>query len=103
MLGLAAQQPGAQRVERRDPHRPAVAIEQPLDPRAHLLGGLVGEGDGEDLVGTGVPLEHQPGDAMGDDPCLPGAGAGEDQQRAVDVHDRGPLFGVEGGEEIHWG
>ena len=50
---LAAQQPRAQRVERRDPHLPAVDAEQRLDARAHLLGGLVGEGDGQDAIRLG--------------------------------------------------
>ena len=49
---LAPQQARAQRVERRDPHRPAVGAEQRLDARAHLLRRLVGEGDREHAVGT---------------------------------------------------
>ena len=32
---------------------------------------------------------------------LPGAGAGEDQQRSVGVQDRFALFGIEGVEELH--
>ena len=71
---LAPQQPGAQRVERRDPHLPAVDAEQRLDARPHLLGGLVGERDGEDAIGIGEPFADQVGDAMRDDARLAGAG-----------------------------
>ena len=60
---LAAQQPRAQRVERRDPHPAAVGAEQRLDARAHLLRGLVGEGDGEDLVGLRVAVADEIRDA----------------------------------------
>ena len=38
---------------------------------------------------------------MGDDARLARTRAGQDQQRAIDVLDRGALFGVEGGEEVH--
>ena len=66
---------------------------------AHFLGGLVGEGDGEDLVGLRVAVGDEVRDAMRDDARLARARAGEDQQRAVDVQDRFALFGVEGCEE----
>ena len=53
--------------------------------------------------GCGVAVADQVGDAAGDDARLAGAGAGEDQQRAVDVQDRFALFGIQGVEEIHIG
>ena len=52
---LAAQQPRAERVERRDPQPAAVDAEQAADALAHLLGGLVREGDREHLVRLGEP------------------------------------------------
>ena len=97
---LAPQQPRAQRVERRDPHLPAVDAEQRLDARPHLLGGLVGEGDGEDAVGLGEPLADEVGDAMRDDARLARARAGEDQQRTFGLENGFLLFGIEAGEEI---
>ena len=85
----------------------AVGAEQRLDARAHLLGRLVGERDREDFVRLGVAVADEVGDAAGDDARLAGPGAGEDQQRPVDVQDGLALFGVEGVEELHrargWG
>ena len=52
---LAPQQPRAHRVERRDPHAPAVRAQQARDARAHFLGGLVGEGDREHLLVAANP------------------------------------------------
>jgi hypothetical protein len=65
-----------------------------VDALAHLAGGLVGEGDGEDAPG-GHALFEELGDAVGDDARLAGARAGEDQQRRAAVVDGRLLFGVE--------
>jgi hypothetical protein len=54
--------------------------EQLVDALAHFAGGFIGEGDGEDGVGSDVFLLDEPGDAMGDDASFTGAGAGEDEQ-----------------------
>jgi hypothetical protein len=62
--------------------------EEQLDALAHLLRGLVREGDREDLAGARAPGVDEVGDAVGEHPRLPGAGAREDQQRAVAVGDR---------------
>ena len=51
--------------------------------------------------GSRVAVADEVGDAAGDDARLARAGAGEDQQRPVDVKDRFALFGVEGVEELH--
>ena len=53
--------------------------------------------------GLRVAVADEIGDAAGDDARLAGAGAGEDQQRAVEVQNRFALFGVEGVEELHVG
>ena len=68
---------------------------------AHFLGGLVGERDGEDFVRLGVAVADEIRDAAGDDARLARAGAGEDEQRPVDVQDRFALFGIQGVEELH--
>ena len=47
-----------------------------------------------------MPSEIRIGDAMRDDARLPGARAGQDQQRPFGVADGRLLFGIEGGEEI---
>ncbi len=61
--------------------------EEELDALAHLLGGLVGEGDGQQLAGAGATGLHEPGDAVREHARLARAGAREDQQRAVAVGD----------------
>ena len=69
-----------------------MAGSQPLDAAAHLLGGLVGEGQGEDLLARGR-LGQQSGDAMGDHAGLSAARPGQDQQGAFDVQN-GLALGV---------
>jgi hypothetical protein len=86
VVRFAPQQSRAERVERGDPHRAAVHVEQPLDTLAHFLGGLVGEGDRHDLIGVGDALRDEPGDPMRDDARFPGARSSKNQERAV-----GPL------------
>ena len=93
---LAAQQPRAEGVKRRDPHAGDLGAEERLDARPHLLRRLVGEGDREDFVGLRVAVADEVGDAAGDDARLARPRAGEDEQRAVQVQDRLALFGVEG-------
>ena len=88
--GVFPQQPGAEAVERADPDRPARG--QPLHPAAHLLGRLVGEGQGEDLL-VGDAFGQQPGDAVGDHPGLSAARPGQDQQRPFEVQ-HGLALGV---------
>ena len=51
LLGLAAQDPHARRVEGAGPDRPRPRAHQPADAVAHLPRRLVGEGDGEDRLG----------------------------------------------------
>ncbi len=67
------------------------------DALLHLGGGLVGEGDGEDFRRRDFPLQHV-GDAAGDGAGLPGAGAGQDHDRAIEIGDRLALGVVEGFE-----
>ncbi len=71
--------------------------EQPVDALAHLAGGLVGEGDGQDGVRRDALLADQPGDAAGDDAGLARAGSGENQQGAFGGLDGGALFGIQVG------
>ena len=57
------------------------ATQQTLDPFCHLTGGLVGEGDGQDIPGTDAAVVNQMGDAVGNDTGLARACAGQDQKR----------------------
>ena len=79
----------------------AVGAEQRLDARPHLFGRLVGERDREDFVRLRVAVADEIGDAAGDDAGLARPGAGEDQQRPLDMKNRFALFGIERLEELH--
>ncbi len=76
-----------------------VAAKQAPDALAHLAGGLVGEGDGEDAPRGDAALADQVGDAVRDDAGLAGAGAGEDEQRAVTVGDRLDLGRIQAAQQ----
>ena len=53
-----------------------------LDPLLHLVGGLVGERDGEDLERAHAVVSDQVGDAVREHPGLAGPGSGHHQERA---------------------
>ncbi len=108
----ATGQTGGLRVAAEDLQRPAVEgadkapakglAEQGLDPFAHLEGRLVGEGHGGDLGVAGPVVGQEVGDAVGQNPGLARARAGEDQQRSGAVGDRFALRIVEViGESAH--
>ena len=81
----------AGRVEGGHPHPLAPWPDQLGHPRAHLVGGLVGEGDGQDLPGFGVAGGDEVGDAPGQHPGLARSGAGHDEQGPTPVDHRLPL------------
>ena len=62
---------------------------------AHLPGGLVGEGDGQDGFGGKAALPDQPGYLGRDDAGLAGARAGQDEEIAALVPNGVQLFGIE--------
>ncbi len=98
-LGLAAQDAHARAVEGGDPHGVGARADQALDALLHLTGGLVGEGDRQDLAGVDVPGGQQVADPVGQDPGLAGAGAGHDEQRGARVHHGGGLLLVQAVQE----
>ncbi len=100
MLGVAAQHPRAQGVEGAKPQALGGLAEDGADPFPHFAGGLVGESDGEHLVGEGALRQQDMGEAGGQHAGLPRAGAGQHQQRAIDGFDGGALFGVEAGQVV---
>jgi len=72
---------------------------EPVDPCLHLVGGLLREGQGEDLLRPRALGGDEPGDAMGDDARLAGARAGQHEQRPVAVRDGPALRAVEAAQE----
>ena len=79
---LGTQDPCARAVERHHPHRARRMPEQQLDALAHLLRGLVREGDREDLARPDAAGLDQPGEPVGQHARLARAGPGEHEQRA---------------------
>ena len=71
-----------------------------LHALAHLLCGLVGEGDCQDVPGRDTFVGDQVGDAVRYDARLAGAGAGENEQRAFRVFDGSALFRIERRKEV---
>ena len=69
-------------------------------PLAHLGGGLVGEGDGQDLPDADVAGGQQVGDAAGEHGRLARAGARHDQQRRALVQHGLALLRVEAVEKL---
>jgi hypothetical protein len=80
LQGVFAQDTVAEGMEGGDLHVGIAVGHQRVDPLLHLGRRLVGEGEGQDLLGAGPAPGDQPGDAAGDDGGLAGAGAGHDQQ-----------------------
>ena len=94
-----ADEPVAKGVKGRDRGVGVAVRDELVDTDRHLVGGLVGEGQGQDLRRLGPMGRDEPGDPPGDDLGLPGAGAGDDEQRPVPVRDRPELVGVEATEQ----
>ena len=81
-------------------HMPRTGIgEHRVEPRQHLLGGLVGEGHRQHAAGRELAGLDQPGDARGQHAGLARAGAGEDQRRLGRQGDGGELLGIEAFEQ----
>jgi len=98
---LAAKQAGAHRVEGHHPRALARVAEQRGDAPPHLLGGLVGEGKRDHLVGAGVAAADEVRDAVRDDARLARPGAGQDEQGTLHPQHRLALLGVELIQEFH--
>jgi len=81
-LGMAAQHARANTVEGAEPgHALDDAADEVADAGLHLAGGLVGEGDGEDLVRPRPPAREDVGDPRGERPGLAGRAARAERRR----------------------
>ena len=98
--GLAPQDPGARRVERRDPHPVGDRTDEGSHPLLHLPRGLVGEGDRQDPEGRDAALGDQVRDPVGEDAGLARSGARDDEERTVGRGDRLVLDRVQAREQI---
>ncbi len=94
-LPVQAQQAVGQAMESADPHAAAAVAQLQVGARAHLAGGLVGEGHRQDAVGRHALDFIEPGDAVGEHAGLAGAGAGQDQIVARRRGDGLALCGVQ--------
>ncbi len=94
-LGLAPQDASAHGVEGADPHGARHGTDERLDARLHLAGGLVREGDGQDLVRPHAVHTDEIGHAMGQHAGLARTGAGQDEQGTFEVLHGPALLGVE--------
>src|SRR5690606_31180966 len=87
-LRVAAQDPGADRVEGSEPgHAFDSTADELPDAFFHLARRLVGEGDGEDLSRPRAAGGKDVGDARREHARLAGAGAGQDQHGALERFD----------------
>ena len=80
---LPAEDPATCGMEGQHPHRPDDAAQQSAQPRAHLVGGLVREGDREDLGRLHATRGDQVPDSIRENTRLPRPGAGDDQHRPL--------------------
>ena len=99
-LTVAAQDAGAQRVERACLHVTAGLADEADDPLAQLAGGTVRERHRQDRPRTDVLHADEVGDPMGEDTRLARAGAGQDQERPFGRGDGAALLGVEPGDDL---
>ena len=95
LFGVLAQDARKDRVERTHADIAAAVIGDHLrDALAHLLGGLVGEGERQDVEGRHALLDHI-GDARGQHARFARTGAGDDERRGVVIDHGIALCGVQ--------
>jgi hypothetical protein len=100
VLGVLAQEPRADRVERARPHRldrcggagPREATENAVDPPRHLRGGAAREGEQHDAARVGAVIDQE-GDTVRERRRLARPGPGDDEQRTSLAHRRAAMLG----------
>ena len=95
VFGVGPQDAPAHAVEGGHPHAAGVRPHQGIEALPHLVGRLVGEGDGKDLPGVHAQILHQVGDTVGEHPGLAGTGTGQHQQGAFGAEYRFALGRVQ--------
>ena len=98
-VAVLLQDGGAEAVEGVDVARVVVPGEG-VNPLAHLVGGLVGEGDAQDVAGQDAQLVHQIGEAVGQRPGLSRTRPGNDPDKAFGGGDGLPLGWIQLLEDI---
>ena len=93
-IGVLAQNPRADGMERAAPERRQLPAQQIGDAPHHFAGGLVGEREQQNSVRRDA-LFQQIGDAIGERARLAGAGAGNDERRAGRRGDGGQLLRIQ--------
>ncbi len=101
VVGLAAQDAGTGGVEGAQGYPAGLLAKQGHHAVLHLTGGLVGEGDRQDVIRAHAHGADQVSDALGQHAGLARARAGQNQYRAQTGGDRLLLLRVEAGEEVH--
>ncbi len=99
---VLADHPVSEGMERRDRAVRVAVRDELVDPHRHLVGGLVGEGQGEDLGRLRALRRDQPRDPAGDHLGLAGARPRDDEQWPLPVRHRAELVRIEAAEQgIH--
>ncbi len=98
-LSIRPKDTDTQGVEGGQPHPLGDRADQIGDTFAHLRGGLVGEGDRQNLPGRDT-VGEQPRHPSGEHTGLAGTGAGDDEQRGTVVDHGGTLGRVQPGKQL---
>ena len=93
-LVVRSQEAVAQAVKGANPHAAHIDREHGLQPHQHFLGGLVGEGDGQNTAGRHLAGLKQPGDAGRQHPGFARTRPGQDERVRRGQRDRRVLLGV---------
>ncbi len=94
-VGVLAQHAHAHGVERAHPHAAGAIGQKRAQALAHLRGGFVGKGDGQDLPGADAQIRDHMGDAIGQHARLTRPCARQHQQRPFRGHHGLALGGVQ--------
>jgi hypothetical protein len=81
-------------MEGHHPHARSDITEEPLEPLLHLSGGLVREGDGQDLLVLHAAGRDEMRDPVREHTCLPRPRAGHHEDRPFGRQDSLALSGI---------
>src|SRR5213594_1963562 len=99
---FAAEQANAERMKCRNQRITRTRRTKKIaNAKLHLIGGFIGECNCEDLLRPDVAIFNQVRHAIGDDPGLAAACAGENEDRALATFHGVELFGIEKLRKVH--